>query len=341
MRKINEANERIKRDYLIYLREAKGQDEKSLDKVAAALLTFEEALGFKPFTDFHREWSTTFKRHLMRRKNARTGKPLSLTTRDATLRLVKGFVMWLASQPGYRKRITYADAAYFNNNARDARAAHSPRPQHYPSLEQCAHAFRLMPDGTETERRDKVIFAFLILTGARDSAAASLRLGHVDLVEGKVLQDGREVATKNGKTIETWFFPVDTMYRDCFDAWVCHLRQKRFYGPSDALFPKTQIGTTNGRFATEGLSREPYASGQPINAVVKTAFTTAGLRPFTAHSFRKTLAMLMDKLCTTMEQRKAWSQNLGHEHLATTVSAYMPVTSERQGELIRGIGFGE
>jgi hypothetical protein len=39
-----------------------------------------------------------------------------------------------------------------------------------------------------------------------------------------------------------------------------------------------------------------------------------------------------------MEDRKAWSQNLGHEHLATTVSAYMPVPRERQGELLRIMG---
>ena len=38
MRKFNEQNERIKRQYLIFLKEAKGQDEASLDKVAAALL---------------------------------------------------------------------------------------------------------------------------------------------------------------------------------------------------------------------------------------------------------------------------------------------------------------
>ncbi|MBO9420316.1 hypothetical protein J7481_12495 [Labrenzia sp. R4_2] len=88
MRKFNEENERIKRQYLIFLREAKGQDESSLDKVAAALLYFEEALGFKPFKAFNRDWATTFKTHLRKRKNARSGKPLGITTRDSILRLV-------------------------------------------------------------------------------------------------------------------------------------------------------------------------------------------------------------------------------------------------------------
>ena len=89
------------------------------------------------------------------------------------------------------------------------------------------------------------------------------------------------------------------------------------------------------RFTRLGLSREPYANAQTIIAVVRGAFAAVGLPEYTPHSFRKTLAMLGDKLCQTMEQRKAWSQNLGHEHLATTVSAYMPVSRERQGELLR------
>jgi integrase len=193
----------------------------------------------------------------------------------------------------------------------------------------------MMPDGDEVQRRDKAIFACLMLTGARVGATASLRLNHVDLVEDHVFQDGREVRTKNGKTFETWFFPVDPMYRECFEAWVNYLRTERLYGHTDALFPKLESGVVCGRFASLGLSREPYANAQAINAVVKSAFRAAGFRAYTAHSFRKTLAMLGNKTCKTLEESKAWSQNLGHEHLATTVSAYMPVPAERQRDLLR------
>jgi integrase/recombinase XerD len=337
MRKFNEQNERIKRQYLSFLKEAKGQDETSLDKVAAALRDFEDALDYRPFKAFHREWAARYKRHLEKQRNARTGKPLGLTTRDSTLRLVKGFFHWLVSQPGYKSRITYADVAYFNNNAKDARAAHQQRPIPYPSLEQCAHAFRSMPDEGEVARRDKAMFALLMLSGARDGAAASLRLKHIDLVEGRIFQDGREVRTKNSKTIETWFFPVDPMYRAAFERWVRHLREDRLFGPGDAIFPKLQMDSHEGRFVCRGLSRDPYANAQPVIALVRKAFREAGLPQYTPHSFRKTLAMLGDKACVSMEQRKAWSQNLGHEHLATTISAYMPVPRERQAELLRAL----
>lgn len=299
MVKFNEENERVKRRYLDYLKQADGHDEATLDKVAAALRDFEEALGFAPFKRFHRDWAARFKKHLDKRRNARTGQPLGLTTKDATLRLVKGFFHWLASQPGYRSRITFADARYFNNNSKDARAAHASRPERFPSLEQCAHAFRTMPSASEVERRDRAIFACLMLTGGRDGALASLRLKHVDLVEGEIFFDGREVRTKNGKTFTTTFFPVDPVYREAFETWVTYLREERLYGHADALFPKVEVDLASGRFAAHGLSREPYAGGQAIAKVVKAAFRNAGLPEYSPNTFRKTLAMLATPCATT------------------------------------------
>src|SRR5207249_11992479 len=73
----------------------------------------------------------------------------------------------------------------------------------------------------------------------------------------------------------------------------------------------------------------------PIRKIFKDAFTNAGLPYFNPHSFRKTLAQLGEKLCRTPEQFKAWSQNLGHEKVLTTFSAYGEVAAERQREIIR------
>jgi hypothetical protein len=102
MRKVNEENERIKRKYIAYLKQAKGQDVKSLDKTLAAILKFEESSNFKPFKKFHIEQAGKFKTYLEKARNPRTGKPLRLSTTDATLRLVKAFFHWLAGQSGYK-----------------------------------------------------------------------------------------------------------------------------------------------------------------------------------------------------------------------------------------------
>ncbi len=336
-RKIIEENERIKRRYLIFLREAKRADHATVDKAAEAILRFEKSTGWKPFKRFHIDQATNFKRQLEADVNRNTGKPLSKATIDGKLRLVKTFVIWLAGQPGYKSRITYADAEYFNLNRKDARIAHSERDTPFPTMEQCRHAFTLMPNETEIEKRDRAIFAFLMLTGARDGAIASARLKHINLVEACFYQDARDVKTKFAKTFTTWFFPVDAAYLECLRDWITYLRQDRLFGHEDALFPKPEQGLIDGCFATVGLSRGNYGNASKIRQVIKHAFINAGLPPFAPHSFRKSLVKYGDQICTTRERFKAWSQNLGHDSVVTTISSYCPVSSERQAELIRGI----
>lgn len=336
-RKFNEDNERIKRQYLHYMRQAKGCHDTTVTKAAEAILQFERSTGFKTFKAFHIEQAVTFKTRLEAEKNSRTGKPLSKATIDGTLRAVKAFVLWLAGQQGYKSRISYSDAEYFNLNSKDARIAHAERDAPFPTMEQCRHAFGMMPSATPLERRNKALFAFLMLTGARDGAIASLRLKHIDLAQACVYQDARDVNTKFSKTFTTWFFPVDGAYLQAFRDWVAYLRQDQLFGHADALFPKPLMGLHDGGFACLGLSRDTYGNAGKIREVIKDAFANAGLPKFGPHSFRKTLGILANVQCRTPEQFKAWSLNLGHENIATTLSAYCPVSSARQGELIRAM----
>jgi len=204
MTKRNPENERAKRGYFNYLRNAKGKDDSTIDKVAAAILRYEKSTNFKSFRQFHLEDVNRFKRQFIKEKSEKTGVPLAAATVDAGLRMIKAFFEWLAGQQGYKSRIKLPDTIYFNNNAKDARIAKAKREIPYPSLEQCAHAFNQMPNATLVERRNKAGFALLMITGARDSALTSLRLKHVDLVEKQIFQDAREVRTKNSKTFYTW-----------------------------------------------------------------------------------------------------------------------------------------
>lgn len=334
-RKVNEENERIKRAYLTYLREAKRADDSTVQRAAEAILRFEASTSFRPFKRFHIEQPRAFKVKLNDEISATTGKPLSKATISGILRSNKAFFLWLAGQPGYKSRISYSDAEYFNQSAKDARIAHAQRETPFPTLAQCRHAFDRMPDESQIERRNRALFAFLMITGARDGAIASLRMKHIDLVEGVVYQDAREVRTKNSKTFNTWFLPIDPVYRECFEAWVAYLRDDLLFGHDDPLFPPPDIGVEAGRFTVQGLSRSPYATAGPIREVIKRAFTSAGLLAFAPHSFRKTIVKWGVGHYTSPEALKAFSQNIGHESLLTTYSAYLPVSQERQAELIR------
>jgi integrase len=336
MRKYNAENERLKRRYEQYLREAKGQDDKSIDKMRAALVKFEESTKYKPFKAFRVDQARQFKDALSRAKTVQ-GKPLALTTVDATLRLVKGFSHWLAGQQGFKKVVTYSEVEYFNNNRNDARAAHAQRTVQYPSTKAAHHAFQAMSDRTELEQRDKAMFAFLVITGARIGAVSSLRLKHINLVDGYVFQDGREVRTKAGKTITTWFFPMHPDYLACFTNWVNFLRDEKMFGSEDALFPRPERRLVNGKFAFDIVSRDIYANGSIVNEVFKAAFAQVQMHPYGAHSIRKTLVQEMNDRDLTLAEQKAWSQNLGHANFATTVSSYLPVSDQQQGAFIKGL----
>jgi integrase len=181
---------------------------------------------------------------------------LAKSTIHSRLMAVKAFFKWLAGQPGYKSRIRYSDADYFNSSANDERIAKAVRERPVPTVEQILHTLRSMPDATVLERRDRVLVAFTLLSGARDNAIASMKLRHVDLKKRSINQDAREVRTKTRKTFVSVFFPVGEEVERIVSEWIAELESKQLFGAGDPLFPSTEIGLNEeGHFAPIGLSR--------------------------------------------------------------------------------------
>jgi len=338
MRKFNEQNERIKRKYLQYLRRAQRRDEKTVQKAAEGILRFEISTNYTDFKRFHIEQAIKFQDRINSEISKTTGKPLSKSTIRSILAANKGFIFWLADQPGYKSRVRHSDADYFNMDAKGQRIASTVRETPYPSMEQCRHAFNFMREETDAERRNKALFAFLMMTGARDGAMSSLRLKHINMIDGCVYQDARDVRTKNGKSITTYFLPVDEMYHRYFVEWISYLETEKLFGPDDPLFPPLKTGVVDGALAVVGFDRAIYKNANAIRVAIKEAFTRADLPAFTPHAFRKTLVKWGEGMYLSREAFKAFSQNIGHSSVVTTISAYCPISVERQGELIKGGG---
>jgi hypothetical protein len=154
-----------------------------------------------------------------------------------------------------------------------------------------------------------------------------------------VHQDARDVKTKGSKTFTTWFCPVGGDALQIANDWCEHLRTALLWGDDDPLFPKTQMGLgEHGGFTVTGLAREHWSGTGPIRVIYKQAFAAAGLPYFNPHCFRDALVQLGERLCTTPEEFKAWSQNIGHENVLTTLTSYGKVPAARQAQLIRGLG---
>jgi integrase/recombinase XerD len=339
MTNYNAHNERLKRAYLVYLQEAKRHDVSTLDGIAKAIHRFESYTNFKDFKSFRIEQAVTFKHNLAEQTNQRTGKPLSKATMHQTLTALKNFFRWLAGQPGFRSRLTYGDVEYFNLSEKETRIATAHRQQAAPTLEQIHHVLQTMPFGTDVERRNRALVAFTLLTGTRDGATASLKLRHIDLVEGKVFQDARDVRTKFSKTFTTWFFPVGRESLQIFEDWVQFLRVERLWGLDDPLFPATKIiNGADHAFEAAGLTHLHWTNAGPIRSIFKAAFSAATLPCFNPHSFRKTLVRLGQEVCKCPEDFKSWSQNLGHEDVLTTFRSYGTIEPGRQATIIKSLG---
>lgn len=338
MSKYNPDNERIKRKYFAFLKEAKRHSDPTVDAAAKSLNRFEVYTKFRNFKSFHFEQAIAFKHHLANQKGQRSGKKLSKATLHSTLSQLKRFFKWLSREPGYKSRIQYSDAEYFNLSEKDTRIATARRHQKVPTIKQVKHVINMMPSETEIEKRNRALIAFTLLTGARDSAIASMKLKHIDLIARCINQDAREVQTKFSKTFTTYFFPVGEEIHDIVSEWVRYLRDEKLWGNDDPVFPVTRIVVgSSQRFEASGLDRKHWSTASPIRTIFKNAFIAAGLTYFNPHSFRNTLVQLGEQICRNPEDFKSWSQNLGHENVLTTLLSYGEVSSQRQGEIIRDL----
>lgn len=339
MPKRNPENERIKRRFLQHLQHAKGYSESTRADAAAAIDRFNEMNGHKPLKRFHIEQAISFRKQLEAKCNPNTRKHFSKSTISKTLKALRDFFTWLAEQPGYKSRISYSDANYFTPSLHDEKVARAKRPKYVPTIDQIHQVIALMPDATPIERRNRALVAFMLIACPRDGAVTGVRLKHVLLDDRKLIQAGADMNTKFRKSFSTFFYPVGGDAEAIVRDWVRELREQHLFGPDDPLFPRTRTGRgKSGGFEVLGLDRAPWRNAAAIRKIFRVAFERAKLPYANPHSFRDALAQFGLEICKTHAELKAWSQNLGHENMLTTLNSYGKLPESEQGRLILGAG---
>jgi integrase len=340
MSKLNPQNERIKREFLRHQQNALGKSDATIDAMRKALARFEDYTGHRDFKTFRREQAIGFKERLMETEGHRGGEKLSRSTVVSTLAVLKEFFRWLAGLPGFKSRIHGPDIDYFNPSNKDLSVAKSSRLPDFPSLEQVRAVIGGAPSDTVIERRNRALITFVMLTGIRDRALVSLSLRHVDLSKSPPLvrQEPDRVQTKFAKAINTYFFPLGGDLKEIVVSWIDELQKEHLFGPNNPLFPKTKMTQGGDKsFRAAGIEPAHWSDASPVRAIFREAFVRAGLPYFPPHSLRHTLGHLMQTMCRTPEQIRAWSQNLGHENIATTLTSYGRIDPHRQGAIIGAI----
>jgi integrase len=337
----NPVNELTKKQYEEALLHGKHRDPKTVRTVWQNLNLFEIFTECADFRAFNAEQAKDFKAWLEKQKNKK-GELLSLSTVRSTLNNVREFFEWLCIHPQYIRKVDGRAVQYLRLSDNANRAARSSREKTPPALDELEKALRAMPHGTDIEKRDRAIFAFIIVTCIRDDALVSLKRKDVDAKLKTVWQNPKHVRTKGRKGIVTRFVgAVMPLAENIVMEWLAHVDTDLNLAPDDPLFPKTLVTSSaeTMAFQAQGLSREHWANAQPVREICKQAFQRVEAAYYNPHLFRNAICKWGLKNLTPYEY-KALSQNLGHEHAMTTYNSYAKLTESEQIEAIGNISTG-
>jgi integrase len=163
-----------------------------------------------------------------------------------------------------------------------------------------------------------------------------------DVAEFTVNQDRRlGVKTKAGKVITTRLFPFHEKLLEYVLDWVAYLAKTKCFEPGHPLFPRTKVEQAEGGLSFVASEVEPvfWSGGNSIREILKRRSEQAGLEYYNPHAFRHAAVHVASQYCVTPEQFKAVSQNLGHEHVATTLKTYGMLDDHRVGDVLSTIDF--
>lgn len=339
---IKQKNENVKRRYLRWMIEAQGFSEKSITAIEKAIWKYEEFSEQGDYAHFSSKQAEQFKKFLKTNINKRSKKMLGITSQYHHLRHVKNFFMWLSGQAGYKSRVLAGDVMYLQLSKKERRQATIAQAQMYPTLQQ-VKALCEFEVVTEIDKRDRALIAFAALTGMRDQAIVTLPIGCFDINELRVDQNPKlGVETKFSKEITTTLFQVDENLLRYVTDWYKYLVEEKKYGLKDPFFPATELGhisEDHHAFEAKGISRSFWADAGSMRKIFEERSEQTGVQYFSPHKFRHFIINEAQKHISSMEQLKALSQNMGHEHMTTTFYGYGAIDTHRVGELVSKIDF--
>jgi integrase len=337
-------NEKVKRRYFDYKRGPDGFSDTSILAVEKAIWKYEEFSEQEDFGLFNNKKADQFKKYLATKLNKKSGKLLGLKSQYHHLRHLREYFLWLSTQPGYKSRIEVNDAMYLQLSKKERQMATAPSEPKYPTLAQIQKMCSF-PINNEIDQRDRALIAFTAITGIRDQAVVTLRIGCYD-PETRIVKQlpSMGVETKFSKEIYTTLLSIDVDLYRYFSEWYEFVTKEKHFGLEDPLFPSTeiaQVGPKHHAYESKGVSKKFWADAGPMRQIFRDRAKEVGVDYFYPHSFRHFVTVEAEKHITTAEQMKALSQNLGHEHIATTYMAYGSMSHRRVNEVVKSIDFSE
>jgi len=325
-------NDRVIYKWLTY---AEKYDVKTVDRHLAAIRYCENLTDGKNFSQFTIEHVSKVRKDLKRRARADADDPLSPSTIRHIISHLSAFFDWLLKQDGFR-RLPKDISGYFKLPKAVLSSALPVKVKEYPTIKEAEMMLKNMPSRSFIERRAQAIFALAFLGALRADTLISLQIRHFDISRRRIVQDASEVRAKNGKSEYIVWFPIPDYFQAVVIEWVQSLLAKGFC-EDDALFPSFACLKSHNKFGND--DRAPFPPMSTKHAVTKAFLVASRNSPtnFTPHAAKHTIAAERDAQHLTHKQRKAWSENLGHENERITQLYYGKFSDDQRAEVIEGI----
>jgi integrase len=326
-------NDRIIHAWLTY---AGRYDVKTIDRHLSAIRYCEGILAGKLFSKLTRDDVAKVRDDLKRRANVSAPDNLSASSIKHVVSHLIAFFDWLLKQDGF-KSLPQDLQGYLKLPQAVLASAAQVRQKEYPSLEEAEVLLDSMPSRSLVDQRAKAIFSLAFLGALRADTLVSLRIKHVDITRRLILQDASTVRAKAGKSIDIKWFPIAKSFEVTVIEWIETLKRLGFTG-EDALFPekkelKLRPTAHSGNFRPVPIMTTKHA--------VTDAFAIACHQnevKFTPHSAKHSVGAERDLRPLTHEERKAWSENMGHENEQITERHYGKLSDERRFEVLEHVG---
>ena len=337
-------NEMAKRDYFEYLRDIERFSEDSIAAFEKSILNWQDFTKNADFSNFNKKQAVEFRDWLKNRKKKNTEEKISLSYAYNILRLLRSFFEWLALQPKYRSRINPSFINCLKLSRNETRAAIQSKKKNVPTVEEIKTVIESIEVKNDVDNRDRAIISLLYLSGIRLSALISLPIKSFDRNKLVIDQDPNfEIKTKLRKRITTALVPLSfAKPLDYFTSWYDYLVKEKKFKPDDPIFPATkkEQGAENiCYFSTGEIEPIFWKSGSSVRKILEKRFIKAGVPYYKPHIFRDLIVKEFIQSPLTEEQKKAISQNLGHNDVVTTFGSYGygKIAEDRQIEIVQGI----
>ena len=313
---INRANYFDILDYLKYQEDVLQYNHKSIARKWAHLRHLLNWVDHVPLVEAHKI-ENRFPQYLQSSRNdGRVGR-LSVTSMQRACLEARSFFEWCRlHKPARFKRLPQVWIETIRpGRSSGVQSELYERP--YYSLDEIR---KLVESSAERliDERDRAAVSFVFLSGMRVSAFVSLPIRCVDIEKGEVIQFPSEgVKTKNSKAAKTFLLPISDL-REISLSWYCKVKSEL---GKDALW-YSPVSTDGMEWTSLNVLGSAESRRMSFSRGLKRLCRRSGVEYKSPHKLRNGHGVFGVKTAKTIEEFKAFSQNMMHESMEITDRLY-------------------